>query len=332
MYLLRPADRPIRSVHWRPFALLLGRYGICSAFTDGEDLAWRLSARPTRCTVSYQEGLHWCRFNRLRAVVELTAPSASSGAQSAGTISEHLDKRTHLPPSTSCTEARAPWEQRQQEQQQIWLSLFRVELPISVTCVFWLRMWSDSFSFFSFFSHQHQELSLLLPRIGNVRGCGDAIPCGARVRQRGAAVSFHALFASLKPNFLGQMSHERRLISKSSGRADLRRLPHLTCQTRAEQVVSRNDNWQFGCWADMCRVTFRMQCSLRVQRIIRKEKIMIVRVAPPLKHDPLLSEHVGWPVSHLLEMNQRDTNTLVPCTEMRIGGEPVSDSCGHFFL
>lgn len=78
----------------------------------------------------------------------------------------------------------------------------------------------------------------------------------------------------------------------------------------------------------MCRVTFRMQCSLRVQRIIRKEKIMIVHMAPPLKHDPLLSE----PVSHLLEMNQRDTNTLVLCTEMRIRGELVSDSCGHFFL
>lgn len=123
-----------------------------------------------------------CRFNHLRAIVELTAPSASSGAQSAGTISKHLDN----PPPTSCMEARAPWEQLQQEADLI------VTVPTSVTCVFWLRTWID-FSFFLFF-HQH----LLFPHIGNVRGRGHAIPYSARVRQRGAAVSFHALSASLE--------------------------------------------------------------------------------------------------------------------------------------
>lgn len=47
-YILHVLALPCRSTDcW-------GRYGICSAFTDREDLIWRLSTRPTRCTISYQ--------------------------------------------------------------------------------------------------------------------------------------------------------------------------------------------------------------------------------------------------------------------------------------
>lgn len=92
--------------------------------------------------------------------------------------------------------------------------------------------------------------------------------CKSDTERSGGELS--STFWVIKLNRLGQMSHERSLIKKSSGHADLRRLAHFTRGTRAEHVVSRNYNWQFWCWVDS--VTFTMQCSLPAGRIIRKKK------------------------------------------------------------
>lgn len=66
-----------------------------------------------------------------------------------------------------------------------------------------------------------------------------------------------------------------------------------------------------------------------------KKKIMIVERL--LERAAFLSERMGRPVSHPLDVNQRDTNVpqnmhRVLMSVHRTLGEPVSDSWGHFFL
>lgn len=187
-----------------------------------------------------------CRFNHLRAIVELTAPSASSGAQSAGTISKHLGNPPphllHGGQSTLRAASTGGWSDCDCAN-------------FSHLCL--LTEDVNRFFFFSVFP----PTSFVSPHRER-KGSWTCHPlqCQSATKRSGSELS--CTFCVIRVNFLGQMSHERGLITKSFGHADLRHPAHFTRQTRAEHVVSRNDNWQFGCWADLCRFTFRMGCNV----------------------------------------------------------------------
>lgn len=63
---------------------------------------------------------------------------------------------------------------------------------------------------------------------------------------------------------------------------------------------------------------------------LEKKEIMIVRVERLVERAAFLPERMGRPVSHPLDMNQRDTNA--PRNMHRTLGELGSGSWGHFFF